>query len=75
MKVDAEHFCAVDDRTIAKYTKAGNLVAKWEGPATGPISHLDSATIIDGKIYAAHKGNQTIGRLGPSVASFSVETR
>ena len=52
--VDAEHFYAVDDRTIAKYTKAGNLVAKWEGPATGPIIHLDSATVVDGKIYAAH---------------------
>ncbi len=52
--VDAEYFYAVDDRTIAKYTKAGNLVAKWEGPATGPIIHLDSATVIDGKIYASH---------------------
>jgi len=52
--VDAEYFYAVDDRTIAKYTKAGNLVAKWEGPANGPIIHLDSATVIDGKIYAAH---------------------
>jgi hypothetical protein len=52
--VDADHFYAVDDRTIAKYTKAGNLVAKWEGPATGPIIHLDSAAVVDGKIYASH---------------------
>ena len=52
--VDAEYFYAVDDRTIAKYTKAGNLVTKWEGPANGPIIHLDSAAVIDGKIYAAH---------------------
>lgn len=52
--VDAEHFYAVDDRTIAKYTKAGNLVAKWEGPAGGPIIHLDSASVLDGKIYASH---------------------
>ena len=52
--VDADYFYAVDDRTIAKYTKTGNLVAKWEGPATGPIIHLDSATVIDGKIYASH---------------------
>ena len=52
--VDEHHFYAVDDRTIAKYTKQGQLVAKWEGPADGPIIHLDSATVIDGKIYASH---------------------
>lgn len=52
--VDAEHFYAVDDRTIAKYTKGGELVDKWEGPADGPIIHLDSATVIAGRIYAAH---------------------
>jgi hypothetical protein len=52
--VDKEHFYAVDDRAIAKYTKQGKLVAKWEGPSTGPIIHLDSARVIDGKIYASH---------------------
>lgn len=52
--VDKDHFYAVDDRAIAKYTKDGTFVTKWEGPATGPIIHLDSATVIDGKIYAAH---------------------
>jgi hypothetical protein len=52
--VDKDHFYAVDDRAIAKYTKAGTFVAKWEGPATGPIIHLDSARVIDGKIYASH---------------------
>jgi hypothetical protein len=52
--VDKEHFYAIDDRAIAKYTKQGKLVARWEGPATGPIIHLDSARVIDGKIYASH---------------------
>jgi hypothetical protein len=52
--VDKDHFYAVDDRAIAKYTKAGTFVAKWEGPTTGPIIHLDSARVIDGKIYASH---------------------
>jgi hypothetical protein len=52
--VDDDYFYAVDDRTIAKYTKSGQLVTKWEGAATGPIIHLDSATVVDGKIYAAH---------------------
>lgn len=52
--VDEDHFYAVDDRAIAKYTKRGELVAKWEGPEDGPIIHLDSATVIAGRIYAAH---------------------
>lgn len=52
--VDDRHFYAIDDRTIAKYTKAGALVAKWEGAEDGPIIHLDSAVVLDGRIYCAH---------------------
>jgi hypothetical protein len=52
--VDAEHFYAIDDRTIAKYKKNGEFVKKWEGPAGGPIIHLDSAVVLDGKIYCSH---------------------
>jgi hypothetical protein len=66
--VDENHFYAVDDRAIAKYTKTGRLVGKWEGPATGPIIHLDSATVIDGKIYAAHSNY----RLFPMTSSIEV---
>lgn len=57
--VDDEYFYAVDDRAIAKYTKRGSFVNKWEGPATGPIIHLDSAVVVDGKIYAAHSNYRT----------------
>jgi hypothetical protein len=52
--VDAQHFYAVDDRTITKYTKDGELVAKWEGPPGGSIVHLDSAVVLDERIYCAH---------------------
>lgn len=53
--VDARHFYAVDNRAIGKYDKAtGKLVKKWQGPKQGPIHHLDSAMVMDGKIYAAH---------------------
>jgi hypothetical protein len=49
--VDADAFYAVDNSTIAKFDKkTGALITKWEGPAI----HLDSAAVIDGKIYAAH---------------------
>ncbi len=53
--VDAKHFYAVDNRAIGKYDKAtGKLVKKWQGPKGGPVKHLDSAMVMDGKIYAAH---------------------
>lgn len=53
--VDDRHFYAVDNRTIAKYDKkTGKPAGKWQGPKEGPILHLDSAFLMDGKIYAAH---------------------
>lgn len=53
--VNERYFYAVDNQAIAKYDKAtGKLVKKWEGPSAGPIVHLDSAMIRDGKLYAAH---------------------
>lgn len=53
--VDADAFYAVDNSVIAKYDKeTGALIAKWEGDADGSAIHLDSATVVDGKLYAAH---------------------
>ena len=53
--VDAQHFYAITDRGIGKYDKySGAQVAKWEGPKGGPVIHLDSGAIVDGKLYAAH---------------------
>lgn len=53
--VDAKHFYAVDNRAIGKYDKTtGKLVKKWQGPKGGPVKHLDSAMVMDGKVYAAH---------------------
>jgi hypothetical protein len=52
--VDAEAFYAVDNTAIAKYDKkTGTLIVKWDGAAAGTI-HLDSAVVVDGKLYAAH---------------------
>lgn len=53
--VDDRYFYAVDNRTIAKYDKkTGKPAGKWEGPKDGPIMHLDSAMVMDGKIFSAH---------------------
>ena len=52
--VDAKHFYAVDNQAIGKYDKTtGKLVKKWQGDKKGPFLHLDSAMVMDGKIYAA----------------------
>ena len=53
--VDADAFYAVDNTAIAKYDKkTGTLIAKWEGDAASGAIHLDSAAVVDGKLYAAH---------------------
>jgi hypothetical protein len=53
--VDDRYFYAVDNRTIARYDKkTGKPAGKWQGPKDGPIVHLDSALVMDGKIYCAH---------------------
>ncbi len=53
--VDDKAFYAIDNTTIAKYEKTtGKFLDKWEGHKEGPIFHLDSGVVIDGKLYAAH---------------------
>ena len=53
--VDDKYFYAIDNSTIAKYDKkTGKQVLKWQGDKNGPILHLDSAILMDGKIYCAH---------------------
>jgi hypothetical protein len=53
--VDADAFYAIDNSVIAKYDKkTGALITRWEGDANGSAIHLDSAAVVDGKLYAAH---------------------
>ncbi len=53
--VDDKYFYAVDNQTIGKYDKqTGKLAKKWTGDKKGPILHLDSALLMEGKLYAAH---------------------
>lgn len=72
--VDERHFYAVDNYAIVKYDKkTGKLVKKWEGKKDGPILHLDSAMVMDGKLYAAHS-NYPQWPMTSSVEIFDVET-
>jgi hypothetical protein len=72
--VDAAHFYAVDNQVIAKYDKkTGALVKKWEGDKKGPILHLDSAMLMNGKLFAAHS-NYPDWPMTSSVEIFDAET-
>lgn len=53
--VDTKYFYAIDSRAIGKYDKqAGKRVAGWQALKDGPIIHLDSGVVVDGKLYCAH---------------------
>ena len=72
--VDMRHFYAVDNYIIGKYDKkTGKLVKKWQGEKSGPILHLDSAMLMDGKIYAAHS-NYPEWPMTSSLEIFDAET-
>ncbi|MEO8281041.1 MAG: hypothetical protein ABI564_15180, partial [Ideonella sp.] len=72
--VDDKYFYAIDNQTIAKYDKkTGKLVKKWKGPKEGPILHLDSAKLMDGRIYCAHS-NYPQWPMTSSLEIFDAET-
>ncbi|MFQ5864649.1 MAG: hypothetical protein ACE5IW_05405 [bacterium] len=53
--VDGKHVYVVGTREIGKYDKeTGKRIAHWQEAETGPIIHLDSGVIVDGKLYCAH---------------------
>ncbi|KPK54783.1 MAG: hypothetical protein AMS22_05360 [Thiotrichales bacterium SG8_50] len=53
--VDAEYVYVVGTRRIGKYDKqTAECTARWEGTEDGPIIHLDSGVVVDGKLYCAH---------------------
>jgi hypothetical protein len=53
--VDARYIYAIGSRAIGKYDKkSGQRLKQWKGDKAGPIRHLDSGVIKDGKLYAAH---------------------
>lgn len=65
---------AIDDRTIVKLDKATKQVlAKWEGPKAGPILHLDSGVVRDGKLYTAHS-NYPSWPMASSIEVWDAET-
>lgn len=53
--VDDQYVYVAGSQKIGKYDKVtGERVAQWLGDEDGPIIHLDSGVIVDGKLYCSH---------------------
>ncbi len=53
--VDSEHFYAIGNRVVAKYSKeTGKLVKRWTATPEFPLVHLNSGVVRGGKLYCAH---------------------
>lgn len=52
--VDGKYFYAVNNRTITKHDKVtGKPLLQFAGVAGGPIIHMDSGSVVNGKLYVA----------------------
>lgn len=72
--VDEQFFYAIDSRKIAKYhKKTGQLIEYWEEQENGPIIHLDSGVIVNGKLVCAHSNYPNIP-MTSSVEIWDAET-
>ncbi len=59
--IDQDYIYVIDSQRIGKYDKTtGELVAQWKEDGDGPIIHLDSGVIIDGKLYCAHSNYSAV---------------
>ena len=67
--VDDRYFYAISNRHIGKYDKqTGERVGGWEGAPDGPIIHLNSGIVLDGRLYCAHSNYPGV----PMVSSIEV---
>ena len=72
--VDDRHFYAISNRRIGKYDKhTGERVGGWEGAPDGPIIHLDSGIVLDGRLYCAHSNYPGVPMVS-SVEVFETDT-
>ncbi|CAA9227727.1 MAG: hypothetical protein AVDCRST_MAG04-963 [uncultured Acetobacteraceae bacterium] len=52
---DADHVFVVDDRLIVKFDRRTQAeVARFESPRDGPIIHMNSLSLHEGQVLAAH---------------------
>jgi len=72
--VDRDHFYAIGSRQIGKYDKkTGERVAHWEEKVDGPIIHLDSGVVVEGKLVCSHSNYPEVP-MTSSVEIWDVDT-
>jgi hypothetical protein len=53
--VDERSYYVIGNQVIGRYDRETHeRLAVWEGPEGGPIQHLNSGVVVDGKLYCAH---------------------
>ncbi|WP_216853643.1 hypothetical protein [Phytoactinopolyspora halotolerans] len=72
--VDRRYFYAVNNRTITKHARdTGEPLLQFAGAEGGPIEHLDSGAVVNGKLYAAHS-NYSEWPMESSIEVFDTRT-
>ncbi|MEU8835771.1 hypothetical protein [Streptomyces sp900116325] len=72
--VDGKYFYAVNNQTITKHDKVtGKPLLQFVGDSDGPIIHMDSATVVGHKLYAA-TSNYNVTPEKSSVEVFDTRT-
>ena len=71
--VDKDHFYAIENTHIAKYTMAGDSVTTWHIGDKEKIRHLNSGIVIKGKLYCAHS-NYPKYPMASSIEIFDTKT-
>ncbi len=53
--MDERFYYVIGNQVIGKYDRETHeRLAVWEGPEGGPIQHLNSGVVVDGRLYCAH---------------------
>jgi hypothetical protein len=72
--VDRDSFYAVNNGTITKHDRAtGEPLLQFAGDDDGPITHMDSGVVVNGRLYAAHS-NYDESPMESSVEVFDART-
>ncbi|QDT32628.1 glycoside hydrolase family protein [Thalassoglobus polymorphus] len=72
--VDSSSFYAIANRTIARYEKGtSKKIGEWSAPDGSNVLHLNSGTVLDGKLYCANS-NWPKSPLKNSVEIYSTDT-
>jgi len=72
--VDQKYFYVVNNRRITKHDKAtGEPLLQLVGSDDGPIIHMDSGVVVNGKLYAAHS-NYDESPMQSSIEVFDTRT-